>query len=70
MTDNELKAIQDGFKHLSGKISDLEAKLRDRGEEKIIEKKDTGLKFDDMPDELKEDKSEKIKQSWFDKPLY
>ena len=70
MTDNELKAIQDGFKHLSGKISDLEAKLRDRGEEKIVEKKDTGLKFEDMPDELKEDKSEKIKQSWFDKPLF
>ena len=70
MTDNELKAIQDGFKHLSGRISDLEAKLNNRGEEKIIEKKDTGLKFDDMPDELKEDKSEKIKQSWFDKPLF
>ena len=70
MTDNELKAIQDGFKHLSDKIADLEAKLNNRGEEKVIEKKDTGLKFDDMPDELKEDKSEKIKQSWFDKPLY
>ena len=69
MTDNELKAIQDGFKHLSDKIADLEAKLNNRGE-KVIEKKDTGLKFDDMPDELKEDKSEKIKQSWFDKPLY
>ena len=70
MTDNELKAIQDGFKHLSDKIADLEAKLNNRGEEKIIEKKDTGLKFEDMPDELKEDKSEKIKQSWFDKPLF
>lgn len=70
MTDNELKAIQDGFKHLAGRISDLEAKLNNRSEEKIIEKKDTGLKFDDMPDELKEDKSEKIKQSWFDKPLF
>ena len=70
MTDNELKAIQDGFKHLSDKIADLEAKLNNRGEEKVIEKKDTGLKFDDMPDELKEDKSEKIKQSWFDKPLF
>ena len=70
MTDNELKAIQDGFKHLSDKISDLEAKLRGRGEEKTVEKKDTGLKFEDMPDELKEDKSEKIKQSWFDKPLF
>ena len=70
MTDNELKAIQDGFKHLSDKIADLEAKLNNRGEEKVIEKKDTGLKFDDMPEELKEDKSEKIKQSWFDKPLY
>ena len=69
MTDNELKAIQDGFKHLGDRISDLEAKLNNRGE-KVIEKKDTGLKFDDMPDELKEDKSEKIKQSWFDKPLY
>ena len=70
MTDNELKAITDGFKHLGDRISDLEAKLRDRSEEKIIEKKDTGLKFEDMPDELKEDKSEKIKQSWFDKPLF
>ena len=70
MTDNELKAIQDGFKHLSDKIADLEAKLNNRGEEKVIEKKDTGLKFDELPDELKEDKSEKIKQSWFDKPLF
>ena len=70
MTDNELKAIQDGFKHLNDRISDLEAKLRERGEEKTVEKKDTGLKFEDMPDELKEDKSEKIKQSWFDKPLF
>ena len=70
MTDNELKAITDGFKHVNDRISDLEAKLNNRGEEKIIEKKDTGLKFEDMPDELKEDKSEKIKQSWFDKPLF
>ena len=71
MTDDELKAITEGFKDLNERISDLEAKMNAKGD--IEPKKDEELKFDDLPDELKEkeiDKSIKIKESWFDRPLY
>jgi hypothetical protein len=72
MTDQELQAITEGFKHISDRISDLEAKLKQQGELPAM-KKDDGLKFDDLPDELKgkeTDKSAEIKKAWYDKPLF
>ena len=74
MTDDELKAITEGFKHINERIADLEAKFNAKDD--IVIKKDGELKFDDLPDELREpkkiedDKSAEIKKSWFDKPLY
>ena len=73
MTDDELKSITEGFKHLNDRISDLEAKLNTKNDFNKETKKDEGLKFDDLPSELKEkeiDKSEKIKESWLDRPLF
>ena len=74
MTDDELKAITEGFKHINERIADLEAKFNAKDD--IVIKKDGELKFDDLPDKLREpkkiedDKSAEIKKSWFDKPLY
>ena len=74
MTDAELQAITEGFKHLNNRISDLEAKLKHKDDGLPEMKKDDGLKFDDLPDELKgdkeKDKSAEIKKSWWEKPLY
>ena len=74
MTDQELQAITEGFKHISDRISDLEAKLKQYGDLPTTAKKDDGLKFDDLPDELKgdkeKDKSAEIKKSWWDKPVF
>ena len=72
MTDQELQAITEGFKHISDRISDLEAKLQQQGQLPAM-KKDDGLKFDHLPDELKgkeTDKSAEIKKAWYDKPLF
>lgn len=69
MTEAELDAIKDGFKSLSDRISDLEAKLKQKGDIPDTNK-DGGMKFDELPDELKEDKSKEIRQAWYDKPLF
>ena len=74
MTDTELQAITEGFKHLSDKIADIEAKLNQRNDDIPDTKKDSGIKFDDLPDELKggkeSDKSAEIKKAWYDKPIF
>ena len=74
MTDTELQAITEGFKHLNDRISDVEAKLNQRNDDIPDTKKDSGIKFDDLPDELKggkeSDKAAEIKKAWYDKPLF
>ena len=73
MTDDELKAITEGFKHLNERIADLEAKMNAEKDNEPKKEKIEDLNFDDLPDGLKEkeiDKSTKIKESWFDRPLY
>lgn len=68
MTEQELKAIKDGFEHLNNRISDIEAKLNKKGDVEV--KTDEGIKFEDIPNELKEpDKSAEIK-SWWDKKVF
>ena len=74
MTEAEFDAIKDGFKNLSDKIADIEAKLNQRNDGITDTKKDSGIKFDDLPDELKgdkeKDKSAEIRKAWYDKPLF
>ena len=74
MTDAELQAITEGFKHLNDKISDIEAKLKHKDDDLPEMKKDSGIKFDDLPDELKggkeSDKAAEIKKAWYDKPIF
>lgn len=74
MTDTELQAITEGFKHLNDRISDVEAKLNQRNDDIPDTKKDSGIKFDDLPDELKggkeSDKAAEIKKAWYDKPIF
>ncbi len=73
MTDSEMTAITEGFKHLNDRISDLEAKVNNINKEPDVPKKDDGMKFEELPPEMKTvegDKSAQIKESWFDKKLF
>ena len=69
MTDEEMKALKENFEIIEKRLNDIEAKLNKKEGEKV-EKVDEGMKFEELPPDLKEkDKSEEIK-SWLDRKVF
>jgi hypothetical protein len=72
MTDEEMKALKENFEIIEKRLNDIEAKLNKKEGEKV-EKVDEGMKFEELPPDLKEpkekDRSSEIK-SWLDRKVF